>query len=263
MRIDCHVHGDPSSFHGDPKAYVEACRERGIEAVVLIEPLERCLEAVEKFGDFIIPVARVIMDASSPGEVEECIQAGCKGIKFIAPAKPYADERYWPLYGKLEEMGVPAIFHTGYLAFFPQLTGEDPKHPVWMEHMRAAQIEVISRRFPDLKILMSHFSNPWWEEAWKVSWTKPNVYADLSGGTAIRRSIRMWADLFAPDGNLFEGCVRKLCFGSDVHYFLEGQFPFENYCTFHDRIFDQIRLSPALRELVNRGNIRSLFELDK
>jgi predicted TIM-barrel fold metal-dependent hydrolase len=258
MRIDSHVHGDPKAWQGDPKAYVEQCREREIEAVVLIEPLERCLEAVEKFGDFIIPVARVVMDASGAKEVEDCIKAGCRGIKFIRPAAPYGDERYWPMYGRLEELGAPAVFHTGYLGF-----REREDRPVRIEHMRAAQIDVIARRFPDLTILMAHFSNPWWEEAWKISWTRENVYADLSGGTALHRSTRMWAEMFAPDGQLLEGSIRKLCFGSDVRYFNEGQFPFEPYLAFHDRIFDRIGLSEELRELVNRGNVRHIFGLDQ
>jgi len=257
VRIDCHVHGGPEGFSGDPRAYIEACRERGIEAVVLIEPPERCLRAVEKFGDFIIPVARVDMDTAGAREVEDCIRAGCKGIKFIRPSAPYGDERYWPMYEKLEELGVPAVFHTGYLGF----TGRELR-PVWMEHMRAAQVEVVARRFPDLKILMSHFSNPWWEEAWKVSWTREHVYADLSGGTAIRRSTRMWAEIFAPDGQLLEDSIRKLCFGSDVRYFVEGQFPFEPYIAFYERIFDAVGLSEELRDAVNRGNVRSLFNLE-
>lgn len=262
MRIDSHTHGEPTCFDGDPTAYVEACRARGIEAIVLIEPVDRCLAAVDRFGDFIIPVAMIHMDVATPHEVEACIQAGCQGIKFIAPAAPYGDERYWPLYGALEALGAPAVFHTGYLAFSPEATGENPAHPVSMEHMRAAQIERISRRFPDLGILMAHYSNPWWEEAWKVSWTKPTIYADLSGGTAIRRSIRMWADLLAPDGELFEPSVRALCFGSDVPYFLPDQYPFERYVTFYERIFDAIGLSPELREQVNRDNVRALFHLD-
>lgn len=256
MRIDCHVHGDPDDLKGDPRAYVEACRERGIEAVGLIEGLDKCLKAMEKFGDFVIPIVRVRMDSAGAKEIADAVKAGAKAIKFIRPRAPYADERYWPLYAKLEELGATAVFHTGYLAF-----NEREDRPVWMEHMRAAQIEVVSRRFPDLKILMSHFSNPWWEEAWKVSWSKKNVYADLSGGTAIHRSTTMWAEMFAPDGQLLESSIKKLCFGSDVGYFHDGKFPFEDYITFHERIFNRIGLSPDLREVVNRGNARMLFGL--
>jgi predicted TIM-barrel fold metal-dependent hydrolase len=256
MRIDCHVHGNPNNYTGDPKDYIESCRKRGVDAIILIEPLERCLEAVKKFGDFIIPVARINMDTAGAKEIEDCIEAGCKGIKFIRPAAPYGDERYWPLYEKLEEINVGAVFHTGYLVFRGR---ED--HPVWMEHMRAAQVEVVARRFPDLKILMSHFSNPWWEEAWKVSWTRKNVFADLSGGTAINRSIRMWVEMFAPNGKLLESSIRKLCFGSDVGYFNEGIYSFEPYITFHEKIFDELGLSEELRKLINSDNIKALFNL--
>jgi len=195
MRIDCHVHGDPQSTKGDPEAYVESCRRRGIDAVVLIEPLQTCLDAVKKFGDFVVPVAIIDTEKATPKDVESIIDAGCKGIKFIGPAHPYGEACYWPLYEKIQELGAVAVFHTGYLG------SEKPENrPVWMEHMRAAQIDVVARRFTDLKILMSHFSNPWWEEAWKVSWSRKNVYADLSGGTAIYRSMCMWAETFAPDG---------------------------------------------------------------
>ena len=131
-----------------------------------------------------------------------------------------------------------------------------------IEHMRAAQIDAIARRFPDLKILMAHYSNPWWEEAWKISWSNPNVYADLSGGTAIHRATRMWAEIFAPDGALLESSVLKLCFGSDVRYFQEGAFPFEPYIAFYDRIMERIGASESLKSQVYRGNVRRLFGLD-
>ena len=256
MRIDCHVHGDPRDWRAEPDDYVQQCRRRGVEAVLLIEPIERCLEAVEKFGDFVIPVAWVDINTVGPADLEGCIRAGAKGIKFIAPLAPYGDERYWPLYEQIEEMGVVAVFHTGYLACHGR-----EQRPISMEHMRAAQIERISRRFPDLKVLMSHFSNPWWEEAWKVSWSCKNVYADLSGGTAFRRATRMWAEMFAPDGQLINASIEKLCFGSDVYYFRDDEFSFEPHIAFHDHLFDRIGLSPELREAVNRGNIRRLFGL--
>ncbi len=257
MRIDAHVHGKPGSLAGDPAAYVDACREQGIEAVVLIEPLEVCLEAVERYRDFVIPVARIPMDDSGPEEIDRCLVSGCRGIKFIRPAAPYGDERYWPLYERLEARGSTAIFHTGYLGF----QGREMA-PTHIEYMRAAQIDVIARRFPELKILMAHFSNPWWEEGWKVSLSNANVYADLSGGTAIRRATRMWAEMFAPDGELLEQSIRKLIFASDVRYFLSDSSAFQPYIAFYERIFDRLGLSDELREQVNRGNARWLFGLD-
>lgn len=257
-RIDAHVHGDPDQWSGEPAAYVDACQTRDIEAVVLIEPLERCMRAVERFGAFIIPVALIEMKSATPDDVQECIDAGCRGIKFIRPGAPYSDPRFWPLYERVEQLGRTAVFHTGYLGF----NGREFE-PVRFADMRAAEIDAIARRFPDLRILMAHFSNPWWEEAWKVSLSNPNVYADLSGGTAIRRSLAMWTDLFAPDGQLMEDSIRKLCFASDIHYFPEDEDLFGRHIDFYERLFDRIGLPDPLRELVNRGNAAQLFGLSE
>jgi predicted TIM-barrel fold metal-dependent hydrolase len=258
MRIDGHVHGDPEALRIDPKGYVQTCRDQGIEAVVHIAPAERCLRAIERFGDFVIGVALIRMDQDGISDIAHHIGAGCKGIKFIRPDAPYADRRYWPLYAKLEALQATAVFHTGYLGF--RQREENPAH---MEYMRAGQIDVIARRFPDLKILMAHFSNPWWEEAWKVAWANRNVYADLSGGTALRRSLTLWAETFAPNGQLHEPSFSKLCFGSDVTYFEEPPaFRFREYITFYDEIFRRVAAPPHLVEKVNRGNARLLFGLE-
>jgi hypothetical protein len=68
----------------------------------------------------------------------------------------------------------------------------------------------------------------------------------------------MWAEMFAPDGNMLESSIRKLCFGSDVSYFREGEFPFEPYIRFYERIFDRIQLPEGLRDVVNWSNVLSL-----
>ena len=81
--------------------------------------------------------------------------------------------------------------------------------------------------------------------------------------TAIECSTAMWADLFAPDGQLFQPSIRKLCFGSDERYFRKDEYPFERYIAFHEKIFDRIGLSNELRDLVNRGNVRTIFGLKK
>ena len=255
MRIDSHAHGQPAHWTGDGQAYVDACRGQGIEAIVLIQDVATCLEAVRRFGDFVIPVARLDMNRATVAEMEAALDAGCRGIKFIRPHAPYADERYWPLYEALERRGVTAVFHTGYLMMFEARE----ERPIRMEHMRAAEINTITRRFPELRILMAHFSNPWWEEAWKICWSRPNVYADLSGGTALHRAVRMWAEMFAPDGNLLESSIRKLCFGSDVSYFEPGPPAFPPYIRFYERLFEALRLPPDIREQVNRGNLLTLF----
>jgi len=262
LRIDSHVHGDPTSYRGRASSYVQRMRREGIDGVLLIAEGEQCVKGVERFGDFIIPVAWAMLDQAQArdlrGAIERHLDRGCLGIKFIRPHYPYGDERYWPLYDIIEQRGAVAVFHTGYLAF----EGREAR-PIQFRHMRAAEIDTIARRFPDLKILMAHFSNPWWEEAWKVSWSKPNVYADLSGGTAIRRSLAMWSETFAPDGELMADSVAKLCFGSDTHFFHPGEHGVQPYIDFYERLLERIQAPPALRQGVWAGHLLKLFGLKR
>ena len=90
--------------------------------------------------------------------------------------------------------------------------------------------------------------------------THKNVYADLSGGTAYRKSMSMWSDMFAPDGELDAATAGKLCFGSDCRYFLKDNYPFGPYVDFYERFFERLRMPADLREKINAGNIQALFD---
>ena len=108
---------------------------------------------------------------------------------------------------------------------------------------------------------MAHYGNPWWEEAWKITWSTPHVYADLGGGTAFKRSLLMWREIFAPNGVLDEESLGKVMFASDVGYF-RGEPEVQPYFDFYDELFEAVRAPESLREKVNRGNAMALFGLD-
>jgi len=238
-----------------PAEYVEKCRKKGIERVVLISEPDSTLAAFKAMPDFIIPVPRVDIDTVTVREIDEALDAGAVGIKFIDPQFSYGDTRYDPLYAAISAKGKVAMFHTGYLA-----RRREPKRPTDIALMRPAAIDCMGRRHPDLKILMAHFGNPWWEEAWKILWSVPNVYAELSGGTAYKRSISMWAEMFAPNGELDEESMSKLLFASDMSIFREDE-GFEPYFVFYDKLFDAVGASAEMREKVNRGTTLRLFGL--
>ncbi len=266
-RIDVHAHCRPYGelrYRGSGSAYVKRIRKQGIDAIVLLGPGELCRKAVAKFGsDFIVPVAMYWLNQAGGRDLrkdmEHWLDRGCRGIKFISPLHPYSDERYWPLYQLVADRGAVSVFHTGYLGF-SEKAPEVP--PVRMTDMRAAHVDTVARRFPRLKILMSHFSNPWWEEAWKVSWSRPNVHADLSGGTAFRRSLNMWAETFAPNGDLMEDSLKKLCFASDVGYLFNGEHQFAPYIEFYEKLLDRVDAPRRLRKRVWAGNAMKLFGID-
>lgn len=256
MRIDAHVHGDLSRLEEAPEEYVKRCRDRGVEKVLLIQDPEPTMAAYRAMPDFIIPVPWVDIDKVTVREINEILGGGAVGIKFIDPQFSYGDTRYDPLYAAIAAKGKVAMFHTGYLG----IGVFERARPTDITSMRPAAIDCMSRRHPELKILMAHFGNPWWEEAWKIMWSTPNVYAELSGGTAFKRSISMWSELFAPNGVLDEPSLSKVLYASDVSVFRESE-GFEPYFEFYDKLFDAVGASPEMREKVNRGNAIALFGL--
>ncbi|MDD4892164.1 MAG: amidohydrolase family protein [Phycisphaerae bacterium] len=263
LRIDAHVHSSPFDdikYRGSGAAYVRRMRKAGIHAVALLAPGEACRKAVGKFGDFVIPVPMYYLNRlpreDLRGDIERQLDWGCRAIKFTAPLHPYSHEIYWPLYQLLVDRGALAVFHTGYLWF----GGTEPQiPPIEITHMRGAHVDAVARRFPTLRILMSHFSNPWWEEAWKVMWNRPNVYADMSGHTAIFRSMTMWAETFAPDGRLMEDALSKLVFASDESYLHTGEHKFGEWVDFYQRLLDRINAPERIRKLVWAGNAKKLY----
>lgn len=265
MRIDAHVDGDFGRLAGSADEYVRQCRERGIERVVLLDFPEKTRVAHEALPGFVVPVPYLDMDVATVHDIHACFDWGARGIKFYLPQFSYGDTRYDPLYRAIAERGGVAVFHTGYImtSFSPEvylhLSAENPR-PVDITLMRPAAVDSLARRHPTLKILMAHFGNPWWEEAWKITFSNRNVYADLSGGTAIRRSTLMWRELFAPDGNQDTRVLAKLLFATDVLYFADpGNEGFEAYMAFYDRIFEAVHASADQRERINCGNAIELF----
>ncbi len=277
LRIDAHIHGmhavrNEKGILAPPLMSVwnnsipsrEMIRENhscGIEKVLALDPPEIAFSLREVFGEFVIPIPQVDMDHTTPEEIDGLFARGAAGIKFIAPMHPYGDDRYFPLYRRILAHNGLAVFHTGFLV----LRIYDPgyllgrKHPINITAMRPAGLDRIGRAFPDLKILMAHFGNPWWEEAWCVIRQHKNIYADLSGGTAYKKPMAFWRDLFAPEGRLDVGTVGKLCYASDGDAFHPGECSSRPLMEFYDRLYETLKLPDELIEKINRRNILELL----
>jgi len=263
MRIDAHTHGDIAKLTMLPAEYAAKCRAIGIERVLLIADPEPCRAAFQALPDFVIPVPWVDIDKVKVKEIHDCFDWGAKGIKFIDPQFSYGDTRYDPLYRAIFERDGVCMFHTGYIASGLDDYGLPSKtRPTDIALMRPSAVDSMARRHRKLRILMAHFGNPWWEEAWKITWSNPNVHAELSGGTAYRRSLRMWEDIFAPNGNLDVETLNRVLFATDVVIFTHpGQEGFEGYFEFYDRLYSVIKAPAELREKINRGTAIELFKL--
>lgn len=107
-------------------------------------------------------------------EVEKVVtEYGMKGIAtdpYLAHISP-AEARYYPVYAKCCELGVP-VFIT--MAPPPQVPGAvmactDPR-----------DVDVVARDFPELTIIMSHGGYPFVHEAIYACYRNRNVYMDIS-----------------------------------------------------------------------------------
>jgi predicted TIM-barrel fold metal-dependent hydrolase len=80
------------------------------------------------------------------------------------------DRRYYPLYAKCVELGIPLSIHTS--ANWTTVAVSDLGHP--------RHIDVVAADFPELEIIMSHAGYPWVLEAVLLAWKHPNVYLELA-----------------------------------------------------------------------------------
>ncbi len=81
------------------------------------------------------------------------------------------DAKYYPVYSKCCELGIPVVVSTGPGTLVPGAV---------MEHAAPRYIDYVARDFPELKIIISHGGYPWVEEAIMVTERNENVYMELS-----------------------------------------------------------------------------------
>jgi len=142
-------------------------------------------------------------------ELERSVdELGLKGLKLHPIHQAFFPNgtRFYPLYEKCSQLGVPVLFHTGFAAAGAVTSGGSG-----LKLKYSAPIPGIddgAADFPNLTIIMAHPSWHWVEEQIAVALHKANVYIDLSA----------WAPRFIPKVLIQETNTRlqdKILFGSD------------------------------------------------
>jgi predicted TIM-barrel fold metal-dependent hydrolase len=200
--IDVHVHAEVSvndgeaeraGHHGhfpspDARQVAEYYRGLGMACVIFPVDAERMLgrppvpneeiaEIAAENSDVLIPFAS-LDPARGPSNVAEARrlieQFGIRGFKFHPSFQEFFpnDPDVYPLYAVLEELGVPAVFHTGQTGAgsSARLKFSDPLY-----------LDDVAVDFPRLKIIMAHPSFPWQDVALSIASRREHVYIDLSG----------------------------------------------------------------------------------
>jgi len=169
MYSDCHIHWRDDA---DGQDVLKAMDEQGMEKAVLIGPhrTETNEQAVESIGviadicaedpDRLLGLAWIEPTLSEAVQhVEMAIgDYHLTGIKMIPDHWYPYEERFFPVYGKIEELRVPLLFHSGIL--FGNMDSSRFCRPVFYEVML---------HFPKIKFALAHISWPWTDECIAVA----------------------------------------------------------------------------------------------
>jgi hypothetical protein len=191
------------------------------------------------------------LDDSQTQKLVDYLKEGkIHGVKLYPGYEDFypLDEKLFSLYEQCQKMGKPVIFHTG--ALQSGLRGLlKQSHPL--------NIDEIANSFPDLKIVMAHFGNPWVMDAAAVAENNKNVYVDVSGYFGIYASIpRTDIDFFVKDlvnFKSFIGDFKKCLFGTD--------WPLYSQKEYVDAV-KQLPLNDEEKELVFWKNAKEIFNLE-
>jgi uncharacterized protein len=171
---------------------------------------EEIADAAAEHPDVLIPFGSVDPHAgkAAVARARRLVTAhGVRGLKFHPSLQAFEpnDVVFYPLYDALQELGVPAVFHTGQTGIGAGLPGG---RGIKLRYSNPMLLDDVAADFPNLTIVMAHPSVPWQDEAISIATHKANAYIDLSG----------WAPKYFPAQlvRAANGPLKhKVMFGSD------------------------------------------------
>ena len=206
--INFHAHLQRDAQTGDPvisrmsvPRYVEHCRSLGVRWACVSagslawgsDPNGLVRECFERHPDALIGMVFIRLGKDDPEAVDRYHAEGFRGLKMINPAYPYDDPRAYDYYRRAERLGMPILFHTGWVAY----NDVERRDYVNCAFMRPVCLDTICRNFPALNVVGAHLGNYWWEEAVYLSTKHDNLFFDLSGGSIRMKSLRFFRDAFS------------------------------------------------------------------
>jgi uncharacterized protein len=212
-------------------------------------PNEEVAEAARRHPDVLIPFASI-----DPAKGEEGARQarrlvdehGVKGFKFHPNVQEFYpnDHAAYVLYEAIEELGVPAVFHTGQTGIG---AGVRAGGGVRLKYSNPMYVDDVAVDFPNMPIILAHPSFPWQDEALSVATHKPQVHIDLSGWSPkyFPPQLVRYANTLLQD---------KVMFGTDFPLITPDRWL---------RDFEQLQIKPEVRLKILKDNAVRLLNLDK
>jgi hypothetical protein len=223
---------------------VDAATATGHPALSSEEIADRAAE----HADVLIPFGSV--DPLVPDEAVRRARRlvaghGACGFKFHPSLQGFApnDPAVYPLYEAIEEMGVPAVFHTGQTGIGAGLPGG---RGIKLRLSDPMLIDDVAADFPGLTVILAHPSVPWQDAAISIATHKANVYIDLSG----------WSPKYFPPrlvramNSLLQD---KVLFGTDYPLLTPERWL---------RDFGRLEIKPDVRPKILKQNAARVLGLD-
>jgi hypothetical protein len=210
-------------------------------------PNEEVAEAAAANPDVIIPFASVDPARGAAGVAMArrlVTRHGVRGFKFHPSVQRFYpnDRSVYPLYAAIEELGVPALFHTGQTGIGAGLAGGGG---VRLKYSNPMYLDDVAADFPGMPVILAHPSFPWQEEALAVALHKRQVYIDLSGW-----SPKYFPPILVQYANSL--LADKVLFGSDFPLLTPDRWLAD---------FAKLDIKPAVREKILKLNASRLLGL--
>ncbi|MGW7272001.1 amidohydrolase family protein [Streptomyces sp. NPDC054864] len=279
--IDVHTHAEVSKdghgalspeLFGASEAYFKAhghrqptitemaehYRERQMAAVVFTVDAEHATghprisneeiaESCAAHADVLIPFAGIDPHKGRAGvrEARRLVEEhGVRGFKFHPSIQAFRpnDPMAYPLYEAIEELGVPALFHTGQTGIGAGVPGGGG---IRLKYSNPMLVDDVAVDFPQLRIILAHPSFPWQDEALAVATHKPHVHIDLSGWSPkyFPPQLVRYANTLLKD---------KVLFGSDYPVITPDRWLAD---------FDELDIKPEVRPKILKENAARLLGL--
>jgi predicted TIM-barrel fold metal-dependent hydrolase len=210
-------------------------------------PNEEVAAGCAAHPDVLIPFASIDPHRGRAGvlEAKRLVSAyGVRGFKFHPSLQGFApdDRMAYPLYEAIEEMGVPALFHTGQTGIGAGVPGGGG---IRLRYSNPMLVDDVAVDFPELRIILAHPSFPWQDEALAVATHKPYVHIDLSGWSPkyFPPQLVRYANTLLQD---------KMLFGSDYPVLTPDRWLAD---------FGRLDIKPSVRPKILKSNAARLLGL--
>ncbi|MFD0687249.1 amidohydrolase family protein [Actinomadura fibrosa] len=208
---------------------------------------EEVAESCARHPDVLIPFAS--LDPWRGGAAVRAARRlvaehGVRGFKFHPSLQGFApnDRMAYPLYEAIEELGVPALFHTGQTGIGAGVPGGGG---IRLRYSDPMLVDDVAVDFPELRIILAHPSFPWQDEALAVATHKPHVHIDLSGWSPkyFPPQLVRYANSLLKD---------KVLFGSDYPVITPDRWLAD---------FERLDIKPEVRPRILKDNAARLLGL--